>query len=90
MSVDLGSIPLGEEIDRDDIVLFSESNSRFLVEVPRGREAEFESAMPGGVFARVGVVEATPSVRLTGRDGTVALEADIETLRDAWTRPLDW
>ena len=90
MSIDLGSIPLGEEIDRDDIVLFSESNSRFLVEVPRGREAEFETAMPGGVFARVGVVEATPSVRLTGRDGTVALEADIETLRDAWTRPLDW
>ena len=46
------SVPLGEKIDRDDFILFSESNSRFLVEVAPENKAAFEKMMKGVVFAQ--------------------------------------
>ena len=90
MSVDLSRVPVGEDIERDDVILFAESNSRFLVEVPRGHEAQFESAMDGVPCARVGAVNDTATLLVLGRDGRNIVEARTETLRDAWTRPLDW
>ncbi|MFC2008980.1 phosphoribosylformylglycinamidine synthase subunit PurL, partial [Chloroflexota bacterium] len=90
MSLDLGKVPLGEEICRDDVVLFSESNSRFLVEVPEANTREFEAALADVRCARIGTVTATQVLSVAGIDGASVIDTDIQTLRDAWTRPLDW
>jgi len=90
MSLNLGRAPLGEEITRDDVVLFSESNSRFLAEVPEALAAAFESQMSGVPCARIGTVTETPLFTVVGRDGKSLIEAEIQALREAWIRPLDW
>ncbi|MEA3253573.1 MAG: phosphoribosylformylglycinamidine synthase subunit PurL, partial [Chloroflexota bacterium] len=43
--INLKAVPLGEPIDRDDLILFSESNSRFLVEIAPECRGEFERTM---------------------------------------------
>ena len=90
MSIALRNVPQGDRIARDDVLLFSESNGRFLVEVPAQREAEFQSMMSGVVCSRVGRVSETTRLTVTGLDGRVTLDAGVEALRDAWTRTLDW
>jgi len=40
--IDLSKVPLGESIERNDFILFSESNSRFIVEVKPQYQERFE------------------------------------------------
>ena len=47
-------------------LLFAESNSRFLCEVPRARQAEFEKFMSGLPVACIGEVTAAPRVVIVG------------------------
>jgi phosphoribosylformylglycinamidine synthase subunit PurSL len=89
-SVELPAVPLGEEITRDDIILFSESNSRFVVEVPAAHVAEFERRLSDVACNRVGAVDSSSTVRISGLNGDTVLSADIDELKAAWKRPLDW
>ncbi len=87
-SINLKDVPYGEEVYRDDIVLFSESNSRFLVEVEPAKQAKFEIAMRGTTFGRIGEVTASPQLLINGakKTGKVA----VADLKEAWQRPLRW
>jgi len=90
MVIHLGKVPLGEAMDRDDYVLFSESNTRFLVEVaPKGRR-QFESMMTGVDFAAIGQVTGKEKLEAYGLNGEIVLSALIAELREAWQRPLHW
>ena len=90
MTLDLDAVPRDPEADRDDTVLFSESNSRFVVEVPRGREADFEARMTGSPVGRVGVVTEEDRLAVRGLQGDEIIAADLCTLKEAWQRPLRW
>jgi phosphoribosylformylglycinamidine synthase len=90
MTVNLKGIPLGEKIDRDDFILFSESNTRFLAEVAPEDKANFEQAMAGADFALIGKVTAGKKFIVNGVKGKVVLEADIAELKEAWQKPLRW
>jgi phosphoribosylformylglycinamidine synthase len=79
----------GHEQPGSAVLLFSESNSRFLCEVrPESAEA-FEAALAEVPFALIGrVVE---SGRMEVFDGEQAvISAGIDTLKQAWQRPLAW
>jgi hypothetical protein len=64
--------------------LFSESPSRFLVEVPSGRSEDFERVMSKVPRIRVGQVTEGNRVTMPGVDAT------IDDLKAAWKRPLQW
>jgi len=51
MALHLENVPRTEKMSRNDFLLFSESNSRFLVEVPQKRREDFENLMKGNVYA---------------------------------------
>ena len=90
MSIDLRDVPRGEEADDDAVLLFSESNSRFLMEVLADQVKIFESAMEGLPYARIGEVtsaEVTSDARLFIK-GTQSFEAPISELKAAWQTPL--
>jgi phosphoribosylformylglycinamidine synthase len=53
MKIDLGFVPSDGEL-RVDRLLFSESASRFLVEIEATKAAAFEKCMDGTVFSRIG------------------------------------
>jgi phosphoribosylformylglycinamidine synthase len=89
-TIELKSVPLGEPIDRDDFILFSESNSRFLVEVAPEHKEEFERIMKGTSFAVVGQVNNTQKLEVFGLKRRKIIDVSIEELKEAWQRPLRW
>lgn len=90
MAIDMGKVPLGEAIDRDDYVLFSESNTRFLIEVDPKDRHPFEGMMAGVDFAAIGQVTSEERLEVHGLKGEVVLSASIAELKEAWQRTLRW
>ncbi len=88
--VHLKSVPLGEPVDRDDFILFSESNSRFLVEVAPENKAEFESIMGDTSFAAIGQVTDSEVLEIYGLDGNQIVAKSLSELKEAWQSPLRW
>ncbi len=85
MELDLDLIP-GETGMRDDQVLFSESASRFLVEVEAKSAAVFEEIMAGSALARIGTTGSSMFMVNRGGNGIVSL--DTESMRGAWQATL--
>jgi phosphoribosylformylglycinamidine synthase len=73
---------------RDDELLFSESQSRFVVTVRPDRAAEFEAAFKGRPAARVGRVTEEAVLVLRGFRGRELVRADLASLKSAWQAPL--
>jgi phosphoribosylformylglycinamidine synthase II len=90
MVIHLGQVPLGEPINRDDYVLFSESNTRFLVEIAPGDRQQFEAMMAGVDFAAIGEVTSKERLDVYGLSEEIVLSALIAELKEAWQRPLSW
>jgi len=89
-TISLKSVPLGEPVDRDDFILFSESNSRFLVEVAPESKDEFEQVMSGTSLAAVGQVTDSEVLEIYGVDGRKVVATPIIELKEAWQKPLRW
>ncbi|MFX0100392.1 MAG: phosphoribosylformylglycinamidine synthase subunit PurL [Candidatus Hodarchaeota archaeon] len=87
--IDVTKIPLEKIPKREDIVIFSESNGRILVEVPKGSEKEFEKMMTGSPISRIGAVTSDKKLKILGFNGKIAMEADIFKLKTSWIKPLD-
>jgi len=90
MTVNLRDVPQGEPIDRDDFILFSESNTRFLAEVAPEDKQKFEKTMSGVAFAEIGQVTDNSKFEVYGRNGKAVLNAPIAELKEAWQKPLRW
>ncbi len=89
-TIHLESVPLGEPIDRDDFILFSESNSRFLVEVAPECQDEFEETMSEVSLSAIGQVTESELLEIYGVDGRKVLALPLGELKEAWQRPLHW
>ncbi len=89
LELELGKVP-AEGALRDQVLLFSESNSRFLVEVTRQRAQEFEAGLRGVPFGQLGTTLEETILRLKGQDGENIIEEDIWELKEAWQAPLRW
>jgi phosphoribosylformylglycinamidine synthase II len=88
MTIELTKVPV-ENIKRADTILFSESQSRFVVTVAPGKVKRFEEIMKGNVFADVG--EVTARENFTVMDGEkILLSAGIDELKEAWQKTLRW
>ena len=89
MNVFLSSVPYAGE-RRDDFILFSESNSRFIVEVEKGKKKEFEKKLKGLPLALIGCVSEKKEFKVYGLDGKVCINSGIKSLKSAWKEPLKW
>ncbi len=79
--VELSLVPASREM-RADFILFSESNSRFLVEVLPEKAQEFEALMQGTSFARIG--ETLGRELVVTHDGRELLREHITELKRSW------
>ncbi|MBX5327745.1 MAG: phosphoribosylformylglycinamidine synthase subunit PurL [Candidatus Bathyarchaeota archaeon] len=87
LELDLRKVPC-EALARNDFVLFSESNSRFLVEVSERDKRDFEALMKSTVRAEIGRVSENPRLRVKGLDGRVVVDASLAKLLASWKRTL--
>jgi len=90
VTLHLDKVPLGEPITRNDAILFSESNTRFLVEVAPDDSQRFEQAMAGVEFAAIGQVTKSDRFEVYGIDGEKVVSAPLAELKEAWQKPLRW
>jgi len=87
MEVDLRKVP-AQGIERDDYLLFSESQSRFVMTVHPEKKKAFLSVMKGVSLGEVGQVTKGKDFVVTGLKGTKIIQGDIYKLKAAWQRTL--
>lgn len=96
--VDFKNVPykmghgLQEETDtkRNDYILFSESNSRFIAEVSPKRQKNFEKLFKGVSFGLIGRTQSQKTLIVNNLHGTPCVNVDLASLKDAWQKPLRW
>jgi phosphoribosylformylglycinamidine synthase II len=87
MEVDLRKVP-AEGIERDDYLLFSESQSRFVVTVHPAKQKAFLAIMKGISVGEIGKVTKSKAFVVIGLKGKKIIHGDIYKLKAAWQRPL--
>jgi phosphoribosylformylglycinamidine synthase subunit PurSL len=83
----------GDTPSLETILLFAESNSRFLCEVAPASQQEFEQRLSGVPHALIGQVTAEAELTiLSDADGEqrIVVAADVPVLKEAWQKPLRW
>jgi phosphoribosylformylglycinamidine synthase len=98
--VSLRDVPCEDDAAHDAVLLFSESPSRFLLEVPSEHYAALADLVGSLPIGRLGEVTAAASAgaeahggpRLTvrGLDGSVVIDASVLALKEHWQRTLRW
>ncbi len=88
LEIDLSKVPVSEFLD-DAEILFSESNSRFVVEIEAGKAKKFEAAMIGAGFARIGKVTKN-ELLIKGLSGRCIVREKMDNLYKAWQGRLSW
>jgi len=82
LTLNLEEIPYTTQL-RDDVILFSESNSRFLIEVDSKNQGRFERLIRRLPYAMIGKVRKDGRFVIR-RSGRVLVDLKVEDLRSAW------
>ena len=87
LDVDIALVPVSEQM-RDDLLLFSESNGRLLIEVPADKTEEFEKTLEDSPYSCIGAVKQEKKLTVT-KDGAKLFEVELDKLIQAWKTPLE-
>jgi len=83
-SVDLAALAQNSGLTETDILLFSESTSRFIVEVPAEKEQKFLAAVTGLPVTKLGAVNDSQFLEIKDPAGQTVIRESIDTLKNAW------
>jgi phosphoribosylformylglycinamidine synthase len=89
-AVDLRTVPVGPGVTRAEQILFSESCTRFLVEVEPAQADAFGKALAGVPHACIGRLEHEPWLVVYGLRNETLIEDELAALKEAWQKPLRW
>jgi phosphoribosylformylglycinamidine (FGAM) synthase-like enzyme len=90
IEADLQGLPKSKDCCRADSQLFSESNSRYIVEVEPENYDAFAKLMLNLPFGQIGKVTDNNMLIVKAEDGTAVIESDIESLKQTWQKTFDW
>ncbi len=90
MTINLSRVPSSDSLNRNDKLLFSESNSRFIVEVATDHQQEFEKLFKGNPLVLIGKTTSNTLFQVIGLKGEPVVESDIYDLKKAWQKTLAW
>jgi phosphoribosylformylglycinamidine synthase II len=90
IEADLRALPKTADCTRSDIHLFSESNSRFIVEVQPDKFDAFAKLMLNLPFGQIGKVVEEPRLVVRSANGGEVINAEIKVLKEAWQKTFDW
>jgi phosphoribosylformylglycinamidine synthase subunit PurSL len=92
--IHLDVVPTSESVTADQAatLLFSESHTRFLCEVPPSHAAAFNAIFAGLPHAMIGHVVAEETLRITDHQASAMarIELPLAELKEAWQKPLRW
>jgi phosphoribosylformylglycinamidine synthase len=87
MEIDLKRVPYTGS-KRNDLLLFSESQSRFVVTLDPSKKKAFETVFNDAIYGEIGIVLEGKVFRIMGLEGKKIVEANIDDLKEAWQKPL--
>ncbi len=83
----LKEVPVDADITREDVILFSESNSRFIVEISPENKEMFEKKMNSVPVGFIGEVTEGRKLTVFGNKENIIIETDIDALKESWKKP---
>jgi phosphoribosylformylglycinamidine synthase len=83
VELDLKEVP-STNLNRDDFVLFSESNSRFLVGVSEKAKKPFEKLMKGTTIGVIGRATRSQRLCVRGLSGKVVVDVSVDDMMASW------
>jgi phosphoribosylformylglycinamidine synthase len=89
-SVDLSKIPAADDAVSDEVLCFSESNSRLIVEVTQENSEAFEKMMEGSTVSCIGDTNDSDNLTITGLKGDAIIKETLSALKESWKKPLAW
>ncbi len=90
ITLELRAVATEGTISRNDTILFSESNTRFVVEVQPEHQHQFESAIKDIPHGLLGKVMSEPQFKVYGLNNKLVVNENIYDLKEAWQAPLRW
>jgi phosphoribosylformylglycinamidine synthase len=73
------------------VAIFSESNTRFLIEIRQENEREIISLFAGIPCQRIGMVTEEPHLRISGtKHEEASISESVANLKEAWQKPMRW
>ncbi|MFH1616021.1 MAG: phosphoribosylformylglycinamidine synthase subunit PurL [Planctomycetota bacterium] len=90
IEADLRGLARSEECIRADSQIFSESNSRYIVEVEPESFDDFARIMLNIPFGQIGVVTEKRRLTIKSEKADTIIDADLDVLKKAWQKTFDW
>ena len=90
IEADLRGLPKSKDCPRADSQLFSESNSRYIVEVEPENYDAFAKLMLNLPFGQIGKVTTENTLTIKAENGKKVIEHDLDSLKQSFQKPLDW
>lgn len=87
--IHLDKVPADGDLDIWRL-LFSESNSRLLLEIEPEHADDLSNHLEGTPHAIIGDVTQEPVLTITDKAGNTVLSENIHELKQAWQKPLAW
>ena len=90
IEADLRGLPKDADCSDVDSQLFSESNSRYIVEVEPEKYGDFAKLMLGLPFGQIGRVADSQNLVIKSQKGLPVINAAISDLKSAWQKTFAW
>ena len=90
IEADLRGLPKSRDCSRIDTQLFSESNSRYIVEIEPENYDAFASLCLNLPFGQIGKVTEEKILSIKAQDGKAVIELDLDSLKQAWQKTFNW
>jgi len=87
--ISLKQVPIIDKISEEGL-LFSESNSRFIIEVKKEKEEKFKEILKGNIYAKIGKTINSKKFTVIGTNNKKILDADIFELKKCWQEGLNY
>ncbi len=90
IEADLRALPKTTNCTRADTQLFSESNSRYIVEIEPDKYDAFAKLMLNLPFGQIGKVADNRNLLIRAASGEIVIDTDIDKLKNAWQKTFAW
>lgn len=89
-TLELSSLATQTGLEHPAVLLFSESPSRFLVEVTADHVGSFQETCAGVPVVDLGRTNSSDRFVIEDGTGSTVIDAELGELKAAWQSPLDW
>ena len=90
LDVSLKGLPVSDDCKTTTSQLFSESNSRYVVEVEPDKAEAFKALMAELPVGCVGLMTQEAVLHITDVNNRTVVKSDLSVLKEAWQAPLRW